>query len=329
MKIGVNLRFRHQRTTGVQRYAEEVVSSLAARDDVTVVDWSFRDNGLGSRIREITGVGSRQYGGDAVLNLCNWSPILRQKGHVVVVHDLLPIEQPAAYSPTYVKLVRAQMAALRQGEARVVTVSERSQRDLEAYLGRPVAIAPGGVRPPREIDPTGFRPGAGPGRYVLMVGAHDPRKNAVFALGLQPALRDRGLQLVLTARGSLSNLFQGGSQNLDDAMLITDPSDDQLWSLYQGAEILLHPSKAEGFGLPLLEAASVGTPAISTPVGAAEEILGAEELIRPLDVPAWLGAIDEVLVNRSSYAMSMSARSAQFTWDRTAGRLVEECRVLM
>lgn len=50
-------------------------------------------------------------------------------------------------------------------------------------------------------------------------------------------------------------------------------SDAELFELYQRVHVLFHPARYESFGLPFIEAAAVGTPVVSTEVGAAPDLL--------------------------------------------------------
>jgi len=325
MTIAVNARFLGQEVSGVQRYGGEVLRELPDATDSPVTLWGGSGGRLGARLGEIIGPRRRQ--DKVLLNLCNWGPVLNQTRSVVVVHDLLPIEQPWSYSSMYRLAVRAQLEAFKRGNAEVVTVSERSRRRLVEALGRHVEIAPCGVRrpAPQDIGESGVDDG-----FALFVGAHDPRKSVGFALGLLPALRKFGLRLVITMRAGSAVHSSGRSSiraGLDDpsVMVIDGPSDRRLWALYRDASLLLHPSVAEGFGLPLLEAAVMGTPSVSTPVGAAEEILGEPALVVPAVEGLWSDAISYCLKYRSRLQSDLRTRAAAYTWRNTAASIAAVC----
>lgn len=328
LRICVNDRFVRQAVTGVQRYASEVRTALQAAPQVQVEDWGVPANPVVARLREISGYPAPA--GDAVLlSMCNWSPVLRQRRSVAVIHDVLPLEEPWSYAWTYRAAVRAQLAALRVGTTAVVTVSERSRRSLEAVLGRPVAVVPGGVRVPEST--AGTPPVDGP--YALFVGAHDPRKNLAFVRGLLPTLHGLGLRLVVTTRSSTTTHAVPELTGMSDlsptsAVIVRDPADDVLWQLYRHARVLLHPSVAEGFGLPVLEAAAVGTVSVSTPVGAVEEILGDPGLVVEPTVDAWSRAISCALDRGDALQGSLIKRARTYTWERTASGIVEVCRAV-
>src|SRR5207245_10658533 len=96
---------------------------------------------------------------------------------------------------------------------------------------------------------------------------------------------------------------------------------------YAGARMLVMPSFDEGFGLPVLEAMTVGVPVVAARRGSLPEVLGdAGPLVdpeRPADIAA---AIDRVLSD-DGYADACVAagfkRAAQFRWAHTAERVCD------
>lgn len=99
-----------------------------------------------------------------------------------------------------------------------------------------------------------------PERYWLLVGTRELRKNVPFlvqawqeARRLSPAVPE----LVLV--GSLDHLPQA-QRSVAGIRALSGVSDAELHALYRRAARLWQPSYAEGFGLPVIEALSVGTP---------------------------------------------------------------------
>jgi alpha-1,3-rhamnosyl/mannosyltransferase len=101
-------------------------------------------------------------------------------------------------------------------------------------------------------------------------------------------------------------------------------------ALYEGARLLVLPSLDEGFGLPVLEAMTIGVPVIAAKRGALPEILGtAGPLIEPNDSEQLASAIDRLLTDEAFAATCVSkglARARQFQWDTTAERVVDVYR---
>src|SRR5204863_6844895 len=93
---------------------------------------------------------------------------------------------------------------------------------------------------------------------------------------------------------------------------------DDRRGLYEGAAVLVLPSLDEGFGLPVLEAMTLGVPVVASRRGSLPEVLGdAGQLVDADDVPGLASAIDRVLSDRAFAAACAAkgiARSAQFSW---------------
>ena len=166
-------------------------------------------------------------------------------------------------------------------------------------------------------------------RFVLLVGGHDPRKNAAFAISLTPALAAMSLRLVVTVRRDAAVFRSNHHESSARITVIEDPTDAVLWGLYAEALAVLQPSEAEGFGLPLLEAAAVGTPFISTDVGVAKRLAVDDRQVLPLDSRAWEDSIAYLLRERSAITLRLGEATKTYTWHETAKSLIRSCEALL
>jgi glycosyltransferase involved in cell wall biosynthesis len=98
-------------------------------------------------------------------------------------------------------------------------------------------------------------------------------------------------------------------------------------AVYGALDLLVAPSRWEGFGLMLVEAMACGTPIVATRAGAIPEVLGESpcgRLVATEDVGALAAAITEVL-SRGELRIAMAAagprRAADFSWDASAAGL--------
>ena len=98
--------------------------------------------------------------------------------------------------------------------------------------------------------------------------------------------------------------------------------DEDLPALYSGAMLFLFPSLYEGFGLPVLEAMSCGTPVVCSNRSSLPEIVGSAALtFDPLDVVGMAAKIEEALHDgalRKKMGERGLRQAAQFSWERTA-----------
>jgi len=194
--------------------------------------------------------------------------------------------------------------------ARVLTVSERTKRDLVEHYGIPperVVVTPNGVDP--AFHPATQAAAARP--YALAVGAIQERKNQRAALA---AARDAGLELVVVGpvkdERAAAELREGGAR-LEGYVEV-----ERLAELYRGAACLVQSSRYEGFGLPLVEAMASGTPVVTVPDPALVEVAGEAAVVVP---EAELAAgIRRAVEERDTLAAKGLERARAFTWEAAA-----------
>ena len=231
---------------------------------------------------------------------------------VVTIHDLSFEHHSTLMSRRDRLVFRRVVPWSARRAARVLTVSERSSRDLvELYGLAPTAI----VVTPNGVDPV-FRPGAGGSRdYVLSVGAVQPRKNQLAALEAAQAIglplvvvgpeKDAGLARQLRARG---------------ATLRGYVEIDELAVLYRGAACLVQASHYEGFGLPVLEAMASGTPVVIVSDEALMEVAGDAAVVVAEDGLA--EGIRVALDDREALVAAGLERARAFSWRSAAERTI-------
>ncbi len=150
---------------------------------------------------------------------------------------------------------------------------------------------------------------------MLAVGTLEPRKNLERAA---EAASRAGVELrVVGARG-----WGGVAPN--GVRWLGEVGDDELARLLRGARALVYPSLYEGFGIPILEAMSVGTPVVTSRGGATEEVAGgAAVLVDPLDPASIAAGIDDADRRHDELRALGLARAKSFSWDDVARQTVE------
>ena len=100
-----------------------------------------------------------------------------------------------------------------------------------------------------------------------------------------------------------------------------------LADLYCASEFLVFPSLFEGFGLPVLEAMSCGTPVACSDISSLPEVAGgAAMLFNPYDVDSMAEVIESLAGSdekRKELASRSLARSKEFSWVKTAEKTLE------
>lgn len=108
---------------------------------------------------------------------------------------------------------------------------------------------------------------------ILVVSRLEAEKNVSLALKILAFLPDQSIGLVVVGGGREEKALKRLAQKLgiEDRVVWLGPQRD-VWPFYQAAKVFLMPSIYEGYGLVLVEAASLGLPIVSTDVGVAREV---------------------------------------------------------
>ena len=115
-------------------------------------------------------------------------------------------------------------------------------------------------------------------------------------------------------------------RGIGDRVTVTGHVDDaDVASLYAGANLVVMPSRAEGFGLPVLEAMTLGVPVITSDDPAMREVGGGAAYLFPVGDPTALGAAIERVLGDTTLRAQMidqgKARALDFDWLDTARTL--------
>jgi glycosyltransferase involved in cell wall biosynthesis len=349
----INGRFLTQRTTGVQRYAFEIVAALdgllSEQDDLAkqlgmrlVLPPGAPEPVLAKIALCRTSFGSGHawdqfilpwYAGSGLLSLGNFGPVLA-RNQIVCIHDANTFIQPETYSRAFGLAYRSLLPLIGRRASRVATVSRFSADMLVKYGVCPrekIFIAPNGHEHALRWDATRAtisligdlkRP------YVLLLGSSAKHKNIGVILGQAQALDAAGIDIVVV--GGASGIFAANEPaslrpNVHYAGYVAD---DDLAALYEGALCLVFPSHTEGFGIPPLEAMARGCPVISSNAASLVEVGGDAVLyVGPDDSDGWRDAIIGLSGNqelRATMAARGRNRTALFSWRRSAQTYLDE-----
>ncbi|RVT97103.1 glycosyltransferase family 1 protein [Rhodovarius crocodyli] len=270
-------------------------------------------------------------------SLAESAPIaaLKRRGarFIPIIHDLIPITYPEYSRPRQIALHVRRLANVSALADAVLTDCEAVRADVLGYfggLGRempPVVAAPLGFDlPPLRSIPDGPVPER---PYFVTLGTIEPRKNHLLLLNLWRDLAERlgpqAPRLVILGRRGWQNetvfrlldrvpAFPGLVEERRDA------TDADVAFTLRHARALLFPSFAEGYGIPLIEALSLGTPAICADIPSLREVgKGVPEFISPLDGVGWRDAVLDYSRPDSPARQAQIARIAGFLqprWDQ-------------
>ena len=270
-------------------------------------------------------------------------PALRAQGLTVVtmVADVLPQQHPEWFEPRVAAAFGDWLSAHLASSQLALAISEHTRGALQA-----VAESRGLPPPPTQVvqlgaDFAGTLTGAPEGRavdlppaigrFLLVVGTLEPRKNHALALEVFTRLAAEHPDLGLVLVGKQGWLVEPLVEKVRTHPLygtrllwLSGLGDGELSWLFQHAYLALVPSWSEGLGLPLIEALRYGVPAVASTGGALPEAGGpAAELVAPDDVDAWTEAVRRHLEDPGHHGQAR-ARAAAYqppTWE-AAGQAV-------
>jgi glycosyltransferase involved in cell wall biosynthesis len=345
---------------GTGRYSREVAAALArtaqAGDEVSgVVAWHRSTTGAevegvrGPRRlplprRALIAAWERGRGprvpGDVVLAPTPLFPPAGGAPCAVVVHDAVPWTHPETLTPRGVAWHRSQVERAVREAALVVVPTLAVADELRRHVGvRSLLVVGEGVsgdlRVPADAEARASRL-ALPDRFLLTVATLEPRKglDVLLAALASPAAPD--LPLLCAGQpgwGGLDLAAEAAAAGLpaDRVRVLGRVPDADLAVLLDRATALVVPSRAEGFGLPLLEAMAAGTPVVTSDAAALVEVGGGAARVSPLDPGALAQALGEVVADPALQARMAQAgrvRAAAFSWDAAAEQLWSALRAL-
>jgi len=256
---------------------------------------------------------------------------------VYFVHDLIPVTHPHFCRVGEALRHRGRMRTVLTTAAGVIANSQATIDELAdfadrnglpfppslaAWLGAPAFSKPANVE-------------TGPPTFVAL-GTIEARKNHLLLLRIWSKLvaklgEKAPRLLIIGQRGweadEVFRILDGNQALRGHVVELKGCSDRETAQLLASARALLFPSKAEGYGLPLIEALALGTPAIASDLQAFREIgQGVPLLLDPADETAWEAAILDFAQPKSAARAEQVRRLENFqapTWE-THFRLVEE-----
>ncbi len=272
----------------------------------------------------------------------------RRSRKVMTVYDLTFIKYPH-YSNAIVQSYADRVRRCLGWTDLILTISASSKQDIVEYLGFPadrIVVTPlasrYGVGYPRAVPEEMTQTFAGYDLrrpFILFVSTIEPRKNLV---GLIAAFDDlkRTQQIAhdLVLVGQKGWLYEpiferiARSPYRESIHHLDYLPDDVVAAFYANADVFVYPSHYEGFGLPVLEAMTLGTPVVCSDNSSLPEVVGdAAVMIDAGDERSIADGMMRVIGDRAFRDQLIQRgydRSAQFSWRHTAEATLQAYRRL-
>jgi glycosyltransferase involved in cell wall biosynthesis len=327
MSIICNTRCLNASLTGTQRYTQKILDSFPQTIE-HIAPAPNLSRGMKGHLWEQFILPGKLKG-----NLL-WSPSnsgpLSYKNQVVTIHDIVSIDHPEWFNKTYVKWYDYMLPRLCKKAAHIIAISEFTRQRIIDVFKVPesmITVIYNGAD--LEVSSIGntmelalpFK------KYVLSLGSLEPRKNIPMLLNawdnvIKQLPDDVGL-VVVGGAGNPKIFKDAGINKLPARVHFTGHVNDQyIHQLYSNALFFVYLSEYEGFGLPPLEAMTVGTPVIASNATALPEVVGDAGLLVNASSLSECETSILKLINNEQLRLDLSKkaliRAKSFSWKNTA-----------
>lgn len=254
-----------------------------------------------------------------------------QQRPLYFVHDLIPVTHPEYCRPGEDTHHHQRMGVVLRTAAGVVVNSHDTRLALLGFAQAHGLPQPPTVVAPLAPVPLSFDENMSPpivGPYFVALGTIEPRKNHLLLLNVWRELAQRlgPAAPVLVVVGQRGWECEQVADMLDRCVALRGHvkeiprcTDAELAQWLRHARALLFPSFAEGYGMPLVEALSVGTPVVASHLGVFNEVAGdVPDVLSPIDGEGWLQAVLDYSAPVSPRRAAQLQRMATYrtpTWD--------------
>jgi len=255
---------------------------------------------------------------------------------VITVMDLGYLRFPQHFTkPIYLKLKYWTYFSLKKA-AKILAISQATKKDIVKFYKispQKIVVAPAASSSLKtkvkkeEIEKVKRKYGI-ESDYILFLGTLKPSKNIEGLIEGFRFLGVKDLRLVIAGRKGwlYEKIFEKvRNLRLEKKVVFTDfVPEREIFPLMAGASVFILPSFWEGFGIPVLEAMSLGVPVVASNVGSLPEVVGKAGILidpyKPQDIA--LG-IKKALENKEKLVKLGYQQVKKFSWEETVKRVVK------
>jgi glycosyltransferase involved in cell wall biosynthesis len=346
-EVHLNGRWLGQPFTGVQRYSEEVASRVAAAEDfdfvlhvprgATAPAWATTA-GVRVRVAPVAGVAYEQLylplatRGKWLLSFGGIPPVLKRR-QVVTFHDATPFRFSRTFRFLFVAYYFLGFFILSRTAYKLLTVSEFSRDELAEILRvnpSRFLVVPCGADFLEEVESRKPEMPCEESTY-LVVGTLARHKNVAAPV---EALAASGRHVTLVGAAGLASVFADYSLSFGPAVNVAQRlTDGELRWFYEHSQALVFPSFYEGFGMPVLEAQTLGCPVIASRAASIPQVAGDGALYfdpcDPTEMLRQVEALESDPAVRARLVEQGRVNAGRFDWQKSADQVLHLLRTTM
>jgi len=261
-------------------------------------------------------------------------PFIHPKNTIVTIHGLEYEFCPKAYSFWEKLYMRWSIKNSCRWAKKIIVVSENTKKDLQKLYSVPakkMQVVYEGYENNIEVESIGRNI---PEEYLFFVGRLEERKNILGIISAFEILKEKyhaPHKLVLAGK------FGYGAEKIKakieesqfkyEIILKGFVSDEEKFGLLKNADVFLFPTFYEGFGIPILEAQSMGTPVVASKNSSILEVTGESALlVDPKDSKEIAEAIYKIIRNeevKKDLSQKGLENVKRFSWSKCAEEIVK------
>lgn len=269
-------------------------------------------------------------------------PLIHPSETVVTIHGLEYEYSPESYAWYERLYMRWSIRFSVHSASQIIAVSKNTKRDLIRLYGVPeekITVIYEGVATVNQVSSIKYQVSNTQYQipntpYFLFIGRLEERKNVRRIIEAFESFKERTKlphKLLLAGKPGFGYgriQFQiSNSKFQKEIQELGYVTEEEKWELLKQAEAFVFPSLYEGFGLPVLEAQSVGTPVITSNTSSLPEIVGGGAiLVDPLDTRALAEAMERLVRDdglRAGIINEATANVGRFSWARCAREVAQ------
>lgn len=257
-------------------------------------------------------------GPEVFLTLGHYAPRFSPVPTMICVMDLAFLKFPQTFRASDLWQLKSWTGYSVKKAAHIFAISQATKKDIINNYGiseNKISVAYPGVEPPKAAGKSPVK-----GKYILYVGTLQPRKNIEALIEAFTSITSPGCDLIIAGKVGWKYKIKSASH----VKYLGYVPPERLAALIKGGLGLVLPSLYEGFGIPVVQAMSLGVPVLVSRNSSLIEIVGDCGLYiePPFDASAIRSGLDRILSLSASRKQQLISRAKlrarQFSWPKTA-----------